>query len=299
MTPNSSNSEVITMTMTLDTWQDRKVNYESIHKIREEDFKTLLDCLQLGNNQVIGDFMGGYGAVTREICTYARDRGITGLQIVLNDRYPSQLERSYSELSATLVGETAVSRHQADIRALGLTSGHFDRVAVKMGLHEIAGETQQQAVNELYRVLKPGGIIAIWDVLPANREEQVFFKALVRKKDELAGFDALARERYFCREDELKGYLAGAGFADLKHYDVPFRLETHHRLDAEFKGDQSKLDCWNEHIRNSITEPLKSALGYADNGHSLGLHVRKGIISARKPESLISLEESENGEVTI
>ncbi len=262
-------------------WQKRNVRYESIHGVQQADFDKLVESLDLKDNMLVGDFMSGYGAVSREICKYANARGLRDLSVVLNDRFSAQLERSRQELS-DVVGSTKLVRCQCDIRNLCLSDDQFDRIAIKMGLHELPRDTQQAAVNEIYRVLKPEGLFAVWGLIPNTLEEQDLFNKIVRKKDELANLQSLARERYFFQQGELENYVAKAGFREaIVYHEMPLRLETHKHL-GDPDGDVTKLQNYNDYIRQIMPEEMKAKLSYEDKGDTISLSFRQGIVKARK-----------------
>ncbi len=261
-------------------WQKRNVRYENIHSVQQADFDKLMESLELTNSLVVGDFMAGYGAVTREICKYANEKKLD-LSVVLNDRFPAQLERSRQELS-DVVGSTKLARCQSDIRNLCLSADQFDRVAIKMGLHELPRHTQQSAVNEVYRVLKPGGLFAVWGLLVNTAEEQDLFNKIIRKKDELASFQSLARERYFYRQEELENYMAKAGFREITVcHEMTFKEDTLKRLD-EFQSDSTRLQAYNDYIRQIMPDYMKPRLSYEDKGNAISLAFRLGIMKAEK-----------------
>jgi len=60
-------------------------------------------------------------------------------------------------------------------------------------------------------------------------------------------------DRYFFRLDEIQSYLKTAGFRDIEHvHKINYQSSTEKRLSTEFGGDQSKLEAWNQYIRDEI-----------------------------------------------
>ncbi len=171
----------------------------------------------------------------------------------------------------------------ADARKIPLENDSVNKVVVKMGIHEVPRKDQQLIVDEIFRILRKGGIVSIWDVMPLKKDEQILFQRVIRKKDELAGFDTLVKNRYFYREDEIKANLKKAGFSKIKLFSpISYRLSTEKRLDEEFGGDKKKLEKWNDFIRKLIPKNAKKRLHYIDKGNTIKLTFRKAIVKAIK-----------------
>ena len=142
----------------------------------------------------------------------------------------------------------------------------------------------QKIYSEVYRVLKPAGIFALWNVLATDETEQSLFAAIIREKDRLAGFDSLARDRYLQREDQVRSLLKNAGFDNVERvWDINYNLSTYKRLDAEFGGDRSCLESWNNFIRNHFPEHLRQRFSYVDVNGDIMMQFKQGIIRCVKP----------------
>ncbi len=264
-------------------WQIRKVSYAYIHNVDEKDMNKLVESLELKNNLIIGDFMCGYGDVTKHILDYSKKNNIINLIIFSSDLYKKQLDRINEYVTPDVIANARVMKRISDIRNLKFPANKFDRVVIKMGLHEILHKEQLGAAKQIYRVLKKDGIFSTWDVMPNTKEGQLLFQKIIRKKDELAGFGNFAKRRYFFREDEIKKTLKEAGFRDIKFYhEIKYRLETHKRLEQEFNNDKNKLIEWNDYVRKIVPESMKKAIDYKDNGDSIAMTFRKGIITAKR-----------------
>ncbi|MBI5390229.1 class I SAM-dependent methyltransferase [Candidatus Woesearchaeota archaeon] len=285
-------------------WNIRNVVYEYIHAINPENLKTLVEHLEMSDGNIVVDLMSGYGSVMKEVLRQAHEKSIS-IVPVLVDMYEEQLDRAITELHLTLRdGNFGKSIHledgtqcylkQEDARKLYcFWNNSLDRVVIKMGVHEVPKTDQQKIISEAYRVLKFGGVFGVWDLLPLGKQEQRVIQDIIRKKDELAGLESLAEQRYFFRRDEVWNYLehAGdshyypykAGFKDIEEVSTfPFCLSTEGRLDAEFHGDHNKLECWNNYIRYRVPPSMRSFFQYRDNGHTIQLMFRDGIIKGRK-----------------
>jgi len=242
--------------------------YENIHNVSPIDLYQLVQSLEIKDGNIVADLMCGYGAVTREILKYHK------VNPILLDKSQEQLERSCDGL-----GERILS----DMRTCPLEEESVDRAVIKMGIHEVPKTDQQTIVNQVYRILKQDGIFSLWDVMPTTEEHQILFQDIIRKKDELAGFESFMIDRYFFRLGEIQDYLKTAGFRDIEHvHKIKYRLSTGKRLDAEFKVDKTKLEEWNQYIRQRVPEHLKPILNYVDKRNTIEMTFEKGIVRARK-----------------
>jgi ubiquinone/menaquinone biosynthesis C-methylase UbiE len=262
-------------------YYERMVRYEEIHAIRQEDFDSLVEALQIEDGHLVADIMCGYGAVAREVLTYANQNDIS-VRTVLVDKNPIQLRRSHEELGRR---PFVVERYLADARSLPFPANYLDRAAIKMGLQELQPKDKLEVVREVCCALKPGGIFGLWSVLCKDGNDQKVFQEVIRKKDQLAGFDSLAENRYLEREDEIERLLINSGFEDIELVrDIDYRLSTKGRLRPEFKGDVSKLQEWNEYIRAIVPDSMKERLQYDDKGDTIYMTFRQGIMRAVKPK---------------
>ena len=154
-----------------------------------------------------------------------------------------------------------------------------------MVIHEIPLSEQEIAFSEFYRVLKPGGKLIIWDTC-LNKDTQLLFQSVIRKKDELANFNHLLGTRYFLREDEMKDLGIKSNFRDFTtEHRINYKIETYKRLAVEFKGDSNKLLIWNNFIREEVTKlsvDVLEGIRYIDNENSIEFNVEKAIYTCFK-----------------
>jgi YD repeat-containing protein len=259
-------------------WKKRNVRYEQIHNVDEKDMVKLVESLEIANGGKIADLMCGYGAVSREIAKYCAGKGLD-VSLVLVEMFKEQLDRSYEELK----GISNITRILSDARNECLEPASLDGAIIKMGVHEVPQKDQQQIVNNVYKALKEGRIFSMWDVMPESLEEQLLFQDIIRKKDELAGFDSLVKNRYFFRQDEAMAYFVAAGFKDVEHVQkISYRFSSENRLEAEFGGIESKLMAFNDYIRTRVPESMKEKLQYNDSGRTIEMTFTKGIVRGRK-----------------
>lgn len=104
----------------------------------------------------IGDFMSGSGSI--------------GLAI--RDRFP--YNRYFFLDSATLqlhkvAGENNISRVAADVREMPIGPESMGTVVVRYGIKDIPEGQQLGVLDQIHRVLKPGGVFVLADMFAPNR----------------------------------------------------------------------------------------------------------------------------------
>lgn len=266
----------------------RIVRYEDIHSISDKDFDNLFYAINPVNNDFLLDLGCGYGAVTREIIR--KKAANNSFNFFLSDVSRVQLNRAVSELT-NLFGQNSVANNMEfyldDITNSMLKSNYFDKVTAKMVIHEIKKNEQHLAINQIFRLLKPGGKFIIWDLF-FHRDIQHFFQRIIRKKDQLAGFHELVTNRYLFNADELMSLLSKSGFIEIKiNYEISYILETKKRLHVEFDSSIERLRSWNEFILNELdlihkTNEISSIL-LGQEKDNLIIKIPKSIITAHKP----------------
>jgi len=197
----------------------RIVDFKLVHNQKQEDFDAFVNIIDPKDGQVILDGMDGYGAAAKEILTTAAQKGVKP-EIYTLDESAVQVEKAKKNVPD--IDEKHIIK--ADMRETPFSNNFFDTVVIKMGIHEVQKEEQQKIVNEVYRILKENGKFVTWDLSLADRETQVIFQDIIRKKDELAGFDKLVESRYFPRRDELLALFEKAGFQN---------VSVAHKIDAK------------------------------------------------------------------
>lgn len=281
-------------------FDDRIVKYEYIHGNQEQDFKNLITAIDPKETDIILDGCGGYMDISKRILN----------QFINNDRKPEiyvwdessvQLERAKAE---NILPEDHLL--QGDIIDISFPDNMFDKVVVKMGMHEISFEKQKIAFQECYRVLKPGGKLIIWELSLPNDEVQKLFQEIIREKDRICGFDFLAENRYFQKHSELVELFNQAGFKNIKdEFPIKSHLSMERRLSefvskdrleiirtkgriehedenllSQFAYERLKKLC--EYIREKVPEHLKEKLQYKDSGSNIEFVVDKIIMSGKK-----------------
>jgi len=116
-----------------------------------------------------------------------------------------------------------------------------------------------------------------------NKDNQSLFQKIIRKKDELADFTLLVKERYFFTEDEFLEVVKSAGFLKIKDFHtIRYRFSSLNRLKPELKNDKNRLHELNNFIRQVFPEKLKKSLEYRDIGEDIQFNVTKKIYVMEK-----------------
>jgi ubiquinone/menaquinone biosynthesis C-methylase UbiE len=221
----------------MNTYNTRNVEYKKIHSVSEDLYTKVLDSLDLFPGAAIADLMAGHGEMSDAIVKYCCAKGFIVNGIML-DAYEKQMPERH--IFTKVVG---------DIRKPVLAENSLDRTVMKLGLHEIPQKDQQLAISQVYRALKPNGICVFWELGLSDTYEQDIFQKIVRKKDALAGFDDLVKNRYFCTETELRTYFQKSGFDKIEiAHSGTFYINTSRWLENDFRNNENKLEELNQFI---------------------------------------------------
>ncbi|MGD1846088.1 MAG: class I SAM-dependent methyltransferase [Salibacteraceae bacterium] len=241
--------------MTLD-YDQRVVRYEEISHYPPHLFQTLVQQADPQPGDCVLDLGAGYGAVTQAFLEAYPE---SDLRMHVLERSPVQLTRARSELIEAYgpAIDTRLKFYCGDFLDLSLEPEHYEIVVAKMVVHEFPSNRQIDLMKKVKALLAPGGRFFIWQTL-LDLESVAFFRKLMRKKDELAGFANLARDRHFIAESELFALLQAAGFQRwqrIRVWDYPF--DTAKRLRSEFRNEKPLLGEWNNYLAKALQ---------ADNG---------------------------------
>ncbi len=263
----------------VDGYDIRKVDYSKIHSVQPGDLLKLASALEIKNGNTILDLMCGYGAVSEHILEVTKSQSIS-VHLSLCDLHAAQLDRISSHV-----------REQADVITIGdarhvpFQDNHFDAVVIKMGTHEVPQIDQPLVFQEVFRVLKPGGVFVVWDVMPDSGAAQDAFMDCIKVKNTLAGYESIVRDRYFYRQDQAMWLFQQADFVGVEEvFKAHFKQSNLRRLDSELGGDRNKLNELNDYVRQRIPESVRKEVQYEDTGDDISLVLPNRIIRGFKPE---------------
>jgi ubiquinone/menaquinone biosynthesis C-methylase UbiE len=191
---------------------------DAINGFSDQILNTMLDIVNPGHASNILDAMAGNGNLTLRLYDYCHRHGIALPHVTLLELSHVQCEFAKMHLEATpakvVWGDMLTMENYEDDESL--PEGFFDRVMIKSGSHEIPLAEQLDLYNNIFRVLKPGGMFINLGFLFDDVEERDQFRELTRFKDNLAGLESAVHNRHFLTRDELYTRLQRAGFEDIR-----------------------------------------------------------------------------------
>lgn len=119
-------------------------------------------------------------------------------------------------LARSKPGSKAVEWHQALAGELPVEDDSVDVVTISMVLHHLLPDQKREALEEIRRALRPGGLLLVTDW---GRPQDPLVGAVFYVSQMIDGFDRTADHR----AGRLPGMIEGAGFGPVERYD---RLRT-------------------------------------------------------------------------
>jgi ubiquinone/menaquinone biosynthesis C-methylase UbiE len=262
-----------------DGYEKRQADFARIHGVQDDDLQFMAQMLGLADGARVLDLGCGYGEVSAHIVAESDRLGVR-IGLSMCDLHAVQLGRVPPELHAR-ANDVVVG----DARKIPFPDSAFDAVVVKMMLHEVPFYDQPAVCEQVLRVLRPGGLFVMWNVMPQDAEIQDAFSKAMQLKNTLAGYESLVRDRYYPRLDQVLPMLTEAGFADVQHVrQVHFRQSTLARRDMELGGSDEKLARLNAFCRSVITADMAKRIDLTDTGDDIQFTITNHIVAARKPQ---------------
>lgn len=192
-----------------------------------------IDCANARPGNKILDIAGGTGDLTAK---FSRLVGPTG-RVTLADINHAMLEVGRDKLrDRGLINN--IDYVQADAEALPFPDNHFDIVTMAFGLRNVT--EKQNALNSIYRVLKPGGRLLVLEFSKPTSEQlsklydTYSFHVLPKMGQLVAGdsesYQYLAESiRMHPDQETLKGMFEQAGFEQCDYHNLTGGIVALHR----------------------------------------------------------------------
>jgi len=248
-------------------YEKRVVVYKKIHKINSKDFQKFVKIVSPKPKEKILDCMSGYGEAGKSLLDKKNN-----IDLYFLDYSDLQIKRAKESFPKISKDKFIVS----SVIKTPFEKEFFDKIIIKMGLHEVGKKNLPRLFKEISRILKPNGKFIIWNMM-LDEKNKTSFRKIFKKKDELANFKELVKNRYFPTEEELVKF-AKKYFSKInKSFSGNLVFATKVRLDSEFKGSLDKLKELNSFIRKTFPENIKKEFKFKDNKEDIEFNVNNNI----------------------
>lgn len=221
----------------LDTFETRGDSYNEatlIHPLaRDVERRILIDLLQMEATHTVCDAPAGGG--------YLAD----GLRPLVED--PGQIFCVEPSKKFAAAINPAYTRHLAPLSDMPLETETIDRVGSLAGLHHLGDKAA--FFHEAYRVLHPGGRIAVGDVMDGTPVAG-FLNGPVDR------FTATGHDGLFLHSGECHTLLANAGFADVteEHRQFHWTFDSADQMTRYCKSLFGLVNATLEEVHAAINE---------------------------------------------
>lgn len=177
------------------------ISYEGLRRddLLQEIFQ-MGELDKLSGRPLILDAMCGTGIVGKAAGKYLADSGIKPKMFFLDTSYEMLKECGFME-----------ERVRKSILQMPFSDNFFDCILLRFGLYDLDHKYQRDALKEVWRILKKGGVFILITYCPLDNLQRAYNK-IVNLKDELSGNKSLKMKRYFATRRELDNMLSQAGF---------------------------------------------------------------------------------------
>ncbi len=205
-------------------WKVRAKQYNELQWANEKNYlNAVVEAGDFKKNHLVLDVGTGTGIVLHAIAPKVHE--IIGLDIS-----QAMLEHSNWQNNKYFV--------KRDIREPFFYESVFDRVVARMAFHHIIEDTQK-AVDECYRILKPGGKFILSEGIPPNKQVKNDYIEIFKLKEERITF----------MPEDLKEMMKKAGFKNIQTstYVMP-RMSVNNWLEKSGLPSQKQDKIFEMHI---------------------------------------------------
>ena len=237
-------------------YSELKRDCQNLHNFTEQDIHKFISLVKINKNENILDAMAGNGAIAKELSK------INNINLYVLDKFEAQINEAKKNIvKAKFFVSSSLKMPFLD--------NFFNKIFIRNGIHEITKNKQIELYKEIFRVLKNQGYFINWTV-KLDKTHQKAFNELIRKKDEIAEFDELTKNRYFATKEELAYNLKEAGFSQIKfiNTNINYTLSTKKWFEIDFKGDKTKYEKLNNYIK-SLNIPGINIKNLGKNGFEI------------------------------
>ena len=231
--------------------------------------RELLEMCELRPGQRVLEVGCGSGYTA---CSIAREHGASVVGI---DAAANLLERSRDRARSMKVAD-GIALALADARRLPFADASFDGVVCESVLAFMEGDEKAEAVAEFYRLIRPGGFLAINEMTFLRAPPPEFAEAVRGASRSLPGYLAVPVD-----PNAHRRLLEGAGFASVRVEtgDVPLKQQTMEQLQVDgFRALKPLFaSIFDKEMRNSV---YKKEMGEAQR--TFEAHTGYGLYFARK-----------------
>lgn len=215
-------------------------NQDAINGFSAQTLEAMIEFVNPASASHILDAMAGNGNLTGRLYNYCRRHSITLPPVVVFDLSHVQCEFARQQLQDTpahVICGNLVTLEDYDSDTT-LPDQSFDRVMLKSGTHEIPLAQQSTLYQNIFNVLKPGGLFVNLGFLFDDNDERDEFRELTRVKDSLAGLQSAVENRHFLTRREFYTRLHEAGFTAVQcGMHVPYTIRSQVAFEQYFPSD--------------------------------------------------------------
>lgn len=270
----------------LNAYEIRNADYAIVHSESEVDFDQFIEALAIKDGEKVIDVGGGYGSIFIRLI---QRKPQINFEYDLLDGGLFQLKKGEAKINGLqekFDNRSEVRYLHQDATQLNLHANYYDLVICKMFLHEIPQPNKKDLINSLFAIVKPGGRLVVWN--PDLEEcDYQFYTSVIKKKDELAGYESLVQNRHFLLNNDFCSLMQDAGFTRVqKLLTFDYHLHTVNRLNEEFSGDKLKLKEWNDYIMqiaNELDDPTRQSLKIQSLDDDIYINFKRSVFSLEKP----------------